>query len=321
MIGVCAVNRHLRKQLAKKQCECASTLAIQTQKEQKMTRILVTGGTGELGRKVVDKLLGMGHTVRVMSRRSRDANRWPGVEWAQADLATGNGLSEAVADVDTIIHAATDAGGITYDNATMSDFIRKALLRHDGSADVQGTKLLLEQARAAGVGHVVYVSIVGIEHISFAYYRHKLEAEALVRESGIPWSIARATQFYPMIDAMIRMLAKWPVVALADFRLQPNDPVEFADQLCARAAQGPGERLPDFGGPQTLTLGDLARTWLAMRGMNKPIVRIPLPGKTARELRQGALTCQDGLRGTLTWEEWLQRAYDRRAQVTAAVQM
>lgn len=285
-----------------------------------MKRVLVTGGTGELGRNLVDPLLRADYTVRVMSRKSPEVSRRPDVEWTQADLATGDGLHEAVADVDTIIHAATNAG-VTYDNVTMSAFVRKALLRHDDSVDVQGTKRLLEQARTAGVRHCIYISIVGIEHIPFAYYRHKLEAENLVRESGIPWTIARATQFYSLIDTLIGMSAKWPVAALAtDFRLQPNDPGDFAKQLCAAVVQGPAGRLPDFGGPEVLTLGDMARSWLDVQGMGKRIIRMPLPGKAAGELRQGALTCRDGLRGTITWQEWLERAYTRPARATAAAQ-
>src|SRR5258708_3496640 len=103
-----------------------------------MTRVLVTGGTGGLGSEVVNKLINAGYQVRVMSRHNRQPGQWPEAEWAQADLAIGTGLSEAVAGVDAIIHAATNAG-VTLEDATLSTFISKALLRHDGSVDVQGT--------------------------------------------------------------------------------------------------------------------------------------------------------------------------------------
>jgi len=272
-----------------------------------MNRVLVTGGTGGLGREVVHKLLKSGYTVRVMSRQSQAASQWPEVEWIQADLATGVGLHEAVASVDTIIHAATDAG-VSQENATLNTFLRKSLLRHDSSVDVQGTKLLLEQAHASGVAHCIYISIVGIEHIPFAYYRHKLAAEAVVRESGVPWSIVRATQFHSLIDTFIRTAAKWPVLTLAtDFQFQPVDPSEVASYLCACVTQGPGERHPNFGGPEALTLGNMARIWLDVYRSKQRIMHLPLPGKTARTLRQGGLTCPSEKRGTITWAEWLQR--------------
>jgi uncharacterized protein YbjT (DUF2867 family) len=197
-----------------------------------MKRVLVTGGTGGLGREVVHKLLKSGYTVRIMSRQSQTASQWPEVEWIQADLATGDGLREAVVGLDTIIYAATDAG-VTPENATFNTFLRKTLLRHDSSVDVQGTKLLLEQAHANRVAHCIYISIVGIEHIPFAYYRHKLAAEAVVRESGVLWSIVRATQFHSLIETFIRTTAKWPALALAtDLQFQSVDPSEVASYLC-----------------------------------------------------------------------------------------
>ncbi len=276
-----------------------------------MTRVLVTGGTGVLGREVVTKLIKADYTVRVMSRKSKAASQWPQVEWAQADLTTGIGLSEAVAGVDTIIHAATDAG-VTPENATVNSFFRKTILRHDGGVDVQGTKLLLEHARRAGVAHCIFISIAGIDYIPFAYYRHKLEAEALVRESGIPWSIVRATQFYQLVDVFVRTGAKWPVLALpTDLRGQPVDAGDVAAFLCACVAKGPAGRLPDFGGPEVFTLGEIARTWLDIRGLNKRIIRIPLPGKTAQAIREGRLTCPDEKQGTTTWKEWVRRTYPR----------
>jgi uncharacterized protein YbjT (DUF2867 family) len=270
-----------------------------------MNRVLVTGGTGGLGREIVHKLLKSGYIVRVMSRRSQAYSQWPEVEWIQADLATGVGLNEAVADVDTIIHAATDAG-VTLENATLNAFLRKSLLRHDGSVDIQGTKLLLEQAHACGVAHCIYISIVGVEHIPFAYYRHKLAAEAVVRESKVPWSIVRATQFHSLLDIFIRTAAKLPVLALTtDFQFQPVDPTEVAGYLCAFAEHGPNGRCPDFGGPEVLTLSNLARTWLDVYGSKQRIIHVSLPGKTARTLRQGGLTSPFEKRGTITWAEWL----------------
>ncbi|HEX9131708.1 MAG TPA: NAD(P)H-binding protein [Ktedonobacteraceae bacterium] len=224
---------------------------------------------------------------------------------------------EAVADVDTIIHAATNAG-VTLEDAKLSTFLRKSLLKHDDSVDVGGTRLLLEQAHIAGVGHFIYVSIVGIERLPFAYYRDKLRAEELVQKSDVPWSMARATQFHSLINTMVQQSAGWPAVILAtDLLFQPVYPGDVADHLCALIRQGPAGRLPDFGGPEVLKLGDMARAWLEIHGQRKPIWNIPLPGKTAKALRQCGLTNPQEKHGTVTWAEWLQRTvessrYDNR---------
>jgi len=285
-----------------------------------MKRVLVTGGTGILGREVVPELLKAGYTVRILSRQPQIASPWPQVEWVQGDLASGIGVQEAVPGVDTIIHAASQAG-VTYEDVSMLAFLRKSLLKHDPAVDVNGTQLLLEYARAAGVAHCISISIVGIELIPFAYYRHKVQAEALVRESGVPWSILRATQFYALVDTLLRVADKWPVLTLAtDFQLQPVDARDVARYLCSRMQQGPGELLSDCGGPEVLTLGDMAHLWLDIRKEHKRILKMSLPGKTARAVRQGKLTCPDQKRGTMTWEEWVRETYAQPLTTNAGVQ-
>lgn len=256
-----------------------------------MKRVLITGGAGALGREMANLLTRQGYTVRVMSRRSRPVTQPPEIEWAQADLGAGTGISEAVAGVDTIVHAATN-------------------FFSSGKVDVAGTKQLLDAARAAGVSHVLYVSIVGIERNPFAYYQNKLKAEALVQASGIPWSIQRAAQFYPFIDLILRMFIHWPVALLpTDFQFQPMDTREAARHMVESVVAGPGGWLPDIGGPAVRTLGDLAQPWIKARGLRRPIVHLPLPGKTAAAFRNGYITCPEHQDGTITWEEWLQETY------------
>ena len=256
-----------------------------------MKRVLITGGAGALGREMVNLLTAQDYTVRVMSRRSRPATQPPEIEWAQADLGAGTGISEAVAGVDTIVHAATN-------------------FFSSGKVDVAGTKRLLDAARAADVSHVLYVSIVGIERNPFAYYQIKLKAEALVQQSGIPWSIQRAVQFYPFIDLILRAFVHWPVALLpTDFQFQPMDIREAAQSIVDRLIAGPAGWLPDIGGPQVRTLGDLAKPWMAARGLRRPIVHLPMPGKTAAAFRNGYNTCPEQKAGKMSWEAWLQETY------------
>ena len=128
--------------------------------------------------------------------------------------------------------------------------------------------------------------------------------------SGVPWSIARATQFYPLVDTLLRMSDKGPLLTLASyFQLQPVDQRDVARYLCSCVQQGPAGTLPDFGGPEVLTLGDMARAWLDARNEHKRILRMPLPGKTVRGIRQGKLTCPNEKHGTITWTQWVRETY------------
>jgi hypothetical protein len=74
---------------------------------------------------------------------------------------------------------------------------------------VDGTARLLDQARAAGVHHFIYISIVGIDQIGYSYYQHKLAAERLIEASGLSWSILRATQFHYLVDKLLHMLPEY----------------------------------------------------------------------------------------------------------------
>src|SRR5688500_9635326 len=122
-----------------------------------MKRILVTGGSGGLGREVVRVLGDAGYVVRVMSRRPRPSNHGPAVEWAQADLESDTGLRAAVDGVHTIVHSAS--------HAPLSTGKLKDLVAYPEHIDVDGTGRLLEHARTAGVAHLAYISIVGIDQV------------------------------------------------------------------------------------------------------------------------------------------------------------
>ncbi len=258
-----------------------------------MPRVLVTGGTGALGRHVVPQLVAAGCTVRVMSRRARRSCN-PEVEWAVAELETGRGIDQAVAGVDVVIHAATSP------------------FRRGERVDVLGTQSLLDQVAATRVSHLVYISIVGIDRIPFGYYKRKLEAEKRIERSGVPWSILRATQFHTLIDLMLQPLLWLPVAALpTDYQFQPVDPGEVADRLVACVRAGPSGRIADFGGPEVQSLGTLARAWLDVRGKRRGLFRLPLPGKVAAGFRQGLNTAPQNERGKVTWTEWLKRRYRR----------
>ena len=257
-----------------------------------MTRVLVTGGTGVLGSELVPRFLDAGYTVRVMSRRGHPPDVDPGIEWAQAELQTGAGLAEAVAGADVIVHAASSP------------------FRRTEAVDVGGTERLLEAARKAGVSHFFYISIVGIDRIPLGYYKRKLAAEARIEQGGVPWSILRATQFHTLIDMQLRALLRFPIgLAPSDFRFQPIDPGELADRVLEYAAGGAAGRLPDLGGPEVRTLGELARTWAETRGLRRRIIPLPLPGKIAAGFRQGLNTTTVGKYGQGTWADWLRRRY------------
>jgi NAD(P)-dependent dehydrogenase (short-subunit alcohol dehydrogenase family) len=147
--------------------------------------ILVTGGTGTLGRAVVPKLASAGHNVRVLTRNPSAKGH------VRGDLESGTGIAEAVAGMDAIVHLASAA--------------HKPNTRR---VDVDGTRRLLDAAKTAGTGHLLYVSIVGAGRLPTRYMRFKRDAEQVVMAGGVGWSILRATPF-PEFTDQVQASRRW----------------------------------------------------------------------------------------------------------------
>jgi uncharacterized protein YbjT (DUF2867 family) len=247
------------------------------------SELLVTGGTGTLGSPVVDRLRAAGRGVRILSRTGR-----PGT--ITGNLITGEGLEAAVRGANVIVHCA-------------SSTIRTR------QVDVKGTERLLRVAVRAGVSHVVFISIVGVDRNPyFPYYGMKLETEQIVERFSVPCTILRTTQFHEFVLGLVRVLEHSPVMPVPkNFLLQPIDVGEVADRVTELALSEPAGRVPDVGGPEVRTFADLARTYLNETGKRRRILEVPLPGKTARAFREGAQLVQDGTYGGIRWEEFLER--------------
>lgn len=251
-----------------------------------VSEILVTGGTGSLGRRVAERLRGAGRDVRSLSRSGR-----PGT--VRGDLLTGEGLDGAAEGVDAIVHCAS--------NPRLKS----------RETDVGGTERLLRAAARAGVPHLVYISIVGIDrNPHYPYYRVKLETERLIEGSPVPWTILRATQFHEFVVGMLRALERLPVMPVPrGFLLQPIDIGEVADRLVELALADPAGRVPDVGGPQARTMAELARAYLGATGRRRRVLEVPLPGKFFRAAREGAMVCPEEAYGKIRWDDFLREEF------------
>ena len=265
-------------------------------------KVLLTGATGSLGRPLLAALLAEGHDVRALSRRPQAAGA---VEWVVGDLRTGQGLREALSGIEVVVHAATKGG---FEGGRFRP--RNAFL-HDKKTDVGGTARLLQESARDGRRHVVYVSIVGMENLPpsqrlpLSYYRHKLAAERLVPAAGVPFSIARVTQFHSLVNALLAFGSKFPAIMLPlKTMYQPIDETDAARLIAPLVALPPLNGHVEFGGPERRTLADLGAAWLRINGSSKRLRNLPMGG--SRALASGVL-CTEDHSGTVTWERWLER--------------
>jgi uncharacterized protein YbjT (DUF2867 family) len=258
-----------------------------------LSRVLVTGGTGTLGRPVVARLREAGREVRVLSRNRHGGQ--DGLEFVTGDLVTGEGLAAAVTGAGTIVHCASNRRG---DADAMRNLVRAATARAAEAG-----------APGAEAPHLVYISIVGVDRFPVGYFKQKLECESVIAGSGLPWTILRATQFYELILKGARQLARLPVIPVpAGFVAQPVDSGEVADRLAELALGEPSGRVPDIGGPDVLAFADLIRTYLAATGRRRrPVMPVWVPG--IRAIREGALVPQPtagAIVGRRSWAGFLE---------------
>lgn len=257
-----------------------------------MQPILVTGGTGTLGRAVVARLLDAGQEVRVASRRPDPAiggtepAEPPGAQWATVNYRTGLGVDDAVDGVAAIVHCAGE-------------------FRH-----VNVDRQLIDAARRAGGPHLVYISIVGVDRVPFGYYKVKLTAERLIENSGLPWSILRTTQFHDFVPRLWGPLTRLPVVPVpAGTDIQPVDVREVAARLTELAAGAPAGRVPDVAGPQIHHFADVVRAYLRARRLRRALLPVRFPGKTFQAYRAGGHLAPDRAVGRITFDEFLAERY------------
>jgi uncharacterized protein YbjT (DUF2867 family) len=260
------------------------------------TPILVTGGTGTLGRLVVARLGDAEVGVRVLSRHGGPPE--DGVEHVTGDLGTGEGIQEAVEGADVVVHCAGSRTG-----------------------DGDKARQLVRAASRAGVRHLVHISVVGADRVPvtsrtdramFGYFGSKHEAEQVVTESGVPWSMLRATQFHDLTYATVRQMARLPVVPVpSGFRFQPVDASAVADRLVELARGTPGGLQPDLSGPAVYPMNELVRGYLRAADAHRLLVPVRVPGGAARAIRAGANLPVPGT-GALavgrTWEDFLAAA-------------
>jgi uncharacterized protein YbjT (DUF2867 family) len=246
--------------------------------------IAVVGGTGTLGSLVVAELVRRGTPVRVLSRGASGVPA--GIEHRRCDLSSGEGLAEALAGASVVIDSANS-------------------MKAPEETLVAGTRRLLKAGAAAGVGHHLAISIVGVDLLSMSYYRAKVAQEEAIEAGPLPWTILRATQFHQLLDGGFAALARFGIRPTGSARLQPIEPSVVAGRLADAALAAPAGRLPDLGGPRVETLGELGRAWASARGTRRLPLRVPAWGKLGKGLAAGALCVPDAPAPGEDFEEWL----------------
>ena len=239
-------------------------------------RIVVIGGTGRIGSQVVELLRAEGHDVLAASPSG-------GV-----DTVSGEGVAEAVAGADVVV-----------DVSNSPSFADDDVLHFFTTS----TGHLLAAEAAAGVRHHVVLSIVGADGIDAGYMRAKVAQERLVHESGIGWSVVRATQFHEFVTAIADGSTVDGVVRIPPVAFQPVAAADVARAVADVAAGEPAGTV-EIAGPERLRFDEVVRDALAARGDTRTVVADPAAPYFGAVLAEGSLVPAGEARlGTVTFAQ------------------
>ena len=203
-------------------------------------KITVIGASGLIGTKVVEKLKAKGHEVVAAARST-------GV-----DVLTGDGLADALAGADAVVDVTNSP---SFDAGPVMDFFTTSATN------------IVDAAKHDGVGQYVALSIVGVDDLpDSGYMRAKVAQERIIRDSGLPYSIVRATQFAEFADSITESLTEGDEVRVPDALIQPIPSDQVAAAVADAAAGEPINGFRNVGGPHKITFEQLARDALAARG-------------------------------------------------------
>lgn len=246
-------------------------------------RIVVLGGTGLMGKLVVDKAKEAGHEVVIAARST-------GV-----DISTGAGLDTAFEGADVVVDVS--------DHVTNS--AKKAVEFFETAS-----RNIAASERTADVKHHVVLSIVNCDHPqlrSFGYYQGKAAQERAVESSGIPFTILRSTQWFEFGEKTIALLGFGPVALVPHMRSKPVAAETVAEALVDCARNGPGGRVADLAGPEVWEIPAMTREILSYRGKRKLLIPVSMPG-AGKAMKGGVLLPGPGstIAGP-TLKEWLEQ--------------
>jgi uncharacterized protein YbjT (DUF2867 family) len=248
--------------------------------ERTSMRLVIIGGTGLIGSKLVTKLRGQGHEAVAASPDT-------GV-----NTLTGEGLTEALQGASVVVDVSNSP---SFEATAVMEFFTTS------------TRNLLKHAAAAGVRHYVALSVVGTERIPESpYLRAKNAQETLIKSAGIPYSIVHATQFFEFINRIADEATDGTTVRLPPVLIQPMAADDVAKAVGRIAVGAPVNGTVEVAGPQQFRFDDLIRQGLAARNDSREVVVDPHARYFGAELDERSLMPADDARlGEVWFQEWL----------------
>lgn len=249
-----------------------------------MMKIVINGGTGLIGAKTVERLRRTGHDVIAASPSG------------SINSVTGEGLAQAVKGADVLMDLSNSP---SFDDAAVLEFFRSS------------TDNLLSVAKAQGVKHFVALSVVGTERLQGSgYFRAKLAQEVLIKVSGLPYTIVRATQFFEFLGAIANSGQSGAQVAVPDTLIQPIASDDVAAFMAQAAVGVPRNGTLEISGPERFRLGGLLEKYLSATSDTRTVEASPAVPYFGAIVQEHTLVSDDKpLVGNIGFDRWFASRY------------
>src|SRR5207249_3206080 len=257
-------------------------------------KIVVIGGSGLIGSKLVTKLREHGHEAAAASPNS-------GV-----NTLTGEGLAEVLKGASVVVDVSNSP---SWEDAAVLNFFETS------------TRNLLTYEKTAGVGHHVALSVVGTDRLTESgYFRAKIAQEALIKASSIPYSIVHATQFFEFIKNIADAATDGNTVRLAPVLFQPIASDDVATAVARTAVGAPVNGVIEVGGPEQFRFDEMIRHFLASRNDPREVVADPEALYFGAVLTERTLVPgENAIRGETRFDDWLSQSATGKEVATRPV--
>jgi uncharacterized protein YbjT (DUF2867 family) len=246
-------------------------------------KIVVIGGSGLIGKKVVGNLRQLGHEVTAASPST-------GV-----NAVTGEGLADALTGAQVVVDVANSP---SFEDRAVLEFFEK------------GGRNLLAAEATAGVGHHVALSVVGTDRLlDSGYFRAKMAQEELIKASGIPYTIVRATQFFEFVGGIAQSATDGQTVRLPPASMQPIVSDDVAATLAEIAIAKPLNGTVELAGPESIRMDELVRRFLSASRDTRRVITDPQARYFGTAVNDQTLTPGKNPRiGPTRFDDWLSRS-------------
>ncbi|MBU3026387.1 SDR family oxidoreductase [Zobellia galactanivorans] len=253
-------------------------------------KILLTGGTGKLGKNLIEFLSEENFFIDVLTR---NANKPPKekVTYINADFCQPKSLQVLKSDYYAIVHCASNP-------------------KNAEEVDIKGTTNLIERLRNQKVENFIYISIVGIDKTDFPYYKSKLRTEEIIKKSGLPYTILRVTQFHDFVYNRILNAGIVQAETLAvpqGLKFQSIDLTDVCEEILNMLKNKPLNNVLEIGGPKILSIDEILNAYVQIIAPDKKVSMIPAQNEFQKLFTTGINTCPYARKGHIQWVDFLKK--------------